>query len=32
MRLEIGSFKVKDIVFGDKTAYCGGILTVDSCA
>ena len=29
MRLEIGSFKVKDIVFGDKTAYCGGILTVD---
>lgn len=29
MNLEIGSFKVKDIVFGDKTAYCGGILTVD---
>ena len=29
MRLEVGSFKVKDIVFGDKTAYSGGILTVD---
>ena len=29
MRLEIGKFKVKDIVFGDKTAYCGGVLTVN---
>lgn len=29
MRLEIGSFKVKDIVFGDKTAFCDGILKVD---
>ena len=29
MRLEIGRFKVRDIVFGDKTSYCDGILTVD---
>ena len=29
MRLEVGSFKVKDIVFGDKTAYADGILTVN---
>ena len=29
MRLEIGRFKVRDIVFGDKTAYSNGILTVN---
>lgn len=29
MRLEIGRFKVRDIVFGDKTSFCNGILTVD---
>ena len=28
MRLEIGKFKVRDIVFGGKTAYCGGVLSV----
>ena len=29
MKLEIGKFMVKDIVFGDKTAYANGVLTVD---
>ncbi|NMA15094.1 MAG: betaine reductase [Clostridia bacterium] len=29
MRLEIGNFHVKDIVFGDKTSYANGILTID---
>ena len=29
MRLEIGKFKVRDIVFGGKTAYCGGVLSVN---
>ncbi|MBR1439382.1 MAG: betaine reductase, partial [Synergistaceae bacterium] len=29
MRLEIGAFHVKDIVFGDKTAYNAGVLTVN---
>ena len=29
MRLEIGKFKVKDIVFGGETSYADGILTVD---
>ncbi|MBQ9629859.1 MAG: hypothetical protein IJR43_11460, partial [Synergistaceae bacterium] len=26
MKLEIGAFHVKDIVFGDKTAYSSGVL------
>ncbi|MDO5115869.1 MAG: glycine/sarcosine/betaine reductase component B subunit [Synergistaceae bacterium] len=30
MRLEIGSFKVKDIVFGGETACRGGVLTVNA--
>lgn len=29
MRLEIGNFYVKDIVFGNKLSYCGGVLTVN---
>ena len=29
MKLELGNFYVKDIVFGDKTKYENGILTVD---
>lgn len=29
MKLEIGNFYVKDIVFGDKTAFKNGILTVN---
>ncbi|GAB7388155.1 glycine/sarcosine/betaine reductase component B subunit [Bacillaceae bacterium] len=29
MRLEIGNFYVKDIVFGDETAYKNGILTIN---
>ena len=29
MKLEIGKFMVKDIVFGYKTAYANGVLTVD---
>ena len=29
MRLEIGAFHVKDIKFGDKTAYEAGVLTVN---
>lgn len=29
MRLEIGNFHVKDIVFGDKISYSNGILTVN---
>lgn len=29
MKLEIGNFYVKDIVFGDKTSYKDGILTVN---
>lgn len=29
MKLEIGNFHVKDIVFGDKTAYENGILTIN---
>ncbi|SCZ06680.1 glycine/sarcosine/betaine reductase component B subunit [Alkaliphilus peptidifermentans] len=29
MKLEIGNFHVKDIVFGDKTAYTNGILTIN---
>ncbi|MBR0034942.1 MAG: betaine reductase, partial [Synergistaceae bacterium] len=29
MKLEIGAFHVKDIVFGDKTAYASGILTLN---
>ncbi len=28
-KLEIGNFLVRDIVFGEKTAYEGGILTVN---
>jgi len=29
MKLEIGNFHVKDIRFGDRTSYAGGILTVN---
>ncbi|MCT4619949.1 MAG: glycine/sarcosine/betaine reductase component B subunit, partial [Marinisporobacter sp.] len=29
MKLELGHFYVKDIVFGDKTCYKDGILTVN---
>lgn len=29
MRLEMGNFHVKDIVFGDRTSYADGVLTVD---
>ena len=29
MKLELGNFYVKDIVFGDKTKYENGVLTVD---
>ncbi len=29
MKLELGNFYVKDIVFGDETSYSNGILTVD---
>lgn len=29
MKLELGNFYVKDIVFGDKTAYANGILTIN---
>ncbi|SHK09317.1 glycine/sarcosine/betaine reductase component B subunit [Tepidibacter formicigenes] len=29
MKLEIGNFHVKDIVFGDKTSYENGILTIN---
>jgi glycine reductase len=29
MKLEIGNFHVKDIVFGTKTAYENGILTIN---
>ena len=28
-KLEIGNFHVKDIVFGDKTSYNDGVLTVN---
>nr|HPJ25954.1 glycine/sarcosine/betaine reductase component B subunit [Synergistaceae bacterium] len=28
MRLEIGNFHVKEIRFGEKTAFSGGVLTV----
>ncbi|KAB3534054.1 betaine reductase [Alkaliphilus pronyensis] len=29
MKLELGNFHVKDMIFGDKTAYCNGILTIN---
>ena len=29
MRLESGAFHVRDIVFGDKTEYSSGVLTVN---
>lgn len=29
MKLELGNFHVKDIVFGDKTSYVDGILTIN---
>lgn len=29
MKLELGNFYVKDIVFGDKTSYSNGILTIN---
>ena len=29
MRLEIGKFHVKDIVFGSETAYKDGVLTIN---
>ena len=29
MKLELGNFYVKDIVFGDKTHYVDGILTIN---
>ncbi len=29
MKLELGNFYVKDIVFGDKTSYANGILTIN---
>ena len=29
MRLEIGAFHVRDIMFGDKTEYSSGVLTVN---
>lgn len=29
MKLEIGNFQVKDVVFGDKTMYCDGILSIN---
>lgn len=32
MKLEIGNFYVKDVVFGEKTAYSNGILTIDKQA
>ena len=32
MKLEIGNFYVKDVVFGDKTEYNKGILTIDKQA
>lgn len=32
MKLEIGNFYVKDVVFGENTAYSKGILTIDKLA
>ncbi|MFS8541667.1 MAG: glycine/sarcosine/betaine reductase component B subunit, partial [Tissierellales bacterium] len=29
MKLELGNFYVKDIVFGHKTSYSNGILTIN---
>lgn len=29
MKLEIGNFHVKDVVFGEKTAFCDGVLTIN---
>ena len=29
MKLEIGNFHVKDVVFGDKTFFENGILTIN---
>lgn len=32
MKLEMGYFNIKDIVFGDKSSLCDGILTVEKAA
>lgn len=29
MRLELGNFSVKDVLFGDKTMFHGGVLTIN---